>query len=121
MRAPSSLQLCWVAKLSYALRTCSPLSLLDAQVQFDQALRALLEKVVTALDSLGVKHQRVVKESLSASLSEQPQVKDIVKEVEDYLKTYSSAGMDISWYVEGIRYGSKESQRWQYSNYLVTL
>ncbi|GKA66090.1 hypothetical protein Tco_0765898 [Tanacetum coccineum] len=29
-------------------------------------------------------------------------VKDIVKEVEDYLKTYSSAGMDISWYVEGI-------------------
>ncbi|GJW59222.1 hypothetical protein Tco_0105953 [Tanacetum coccineum] len=31
------------------------------------------------------------------------QVKDIVKEVEDYLKTYSSARMDISWYVEGIR------------------
>ncbi|GJX57283.1 hypothetical protein Tco_0287180 [Tanacetum coccineum] len=26
------------------------------------------------------------------------QVKDIVKEVEDHLKTYSSAGMDISWY-----------------------
>ncbi|GJT67580.1 hypothetical protein Tco_1019060 [Tanacetum coccineum] len=25
------------------------------------------------------------------------QVKDIVKEVEDYLKTYSSAGMDNSW------------------------
>ncbi|GJX37351.1 hypothetical protein Tco_0250654 [Tanacetum coccineum] len=31
------------------------------------------------------------------------QVKDIVKEVEDYLKTYSLAGMDISWYVDGIR------------------
>ncbi|GJW64606.1 putative reverse transcriptase domain-containing protein [Tanacetum coccineum] len=31
------------------------------------------------------------------------QVKDIVKEVEDHLKTYSSVGMDISWYVEGIR------------------
>ncbi|GKC98451.1 hypothetical protein Tco_1168726 [Tanacetum coccineum] len=30
------------------------------------------------------------------------QVKDIVKEIKDYLKTYSSAGMDISWYVEGI-------------------
>ncbi|GJY73680.1 hypothetical protein Tco_0478111, partial [Tanacetum coccineum] len=29
------------------------------------------------------------------------QVKDIVKEVKDYLKTYSSAGMDIIWYVEG--------------------
>ncbi|GKD23337.1 hypothetical protein Tco_1225040 [Tanacetum coccineum] len=26
-------------------------------------------------------------------------VKDIVKEVKDYLKAYSSAGMDISWYV----------------------
>ncbi|GKB33234.1 hypothetical protein Tco_0872635 [Tanacetum coccineum] len=31
------------------------------------------------------------------------QVKDIVKKVKDYLNTYSSAGMDISWYVEGIR------------------
>nr|GFA26621.1 hypothetical protein [Tanacetum cinerariifolium] len=30
------------------------------------------------------------------------QVKDIVKEVEDYLKTYSSSEMDIRWYVEGI-------------------
>ncbi|GJV48728.1 hypothetical protein Tco_1438940 [Tanacetum coccineum] len=49
------------------------------------------------------------------------QVKDIVKEVEDHLKTYSSAEMDISWYVEGIRQGSKESQRWQYSDYPVTL
>ncbi|GJQ89140.1 hypothetical protein Tco_0000279 [Tanacetum coccineum] len=27
------------------------------------------------------------------------QVKDIVKEVKDYLKTYSSAGMDISWHL----------------------
>ncbi|GJW76277.1 retrovirus-related pol polyprotein from transposon TNT 1-94 [Tanacetum coccineum] len=27
------------------------------------------------------------------------QVKDIVKEVADYLKTYSSAGMDISWFL----------------------
>ncbi|GKA51614.1 hypothetical protein Tco_0744810 [Tanacetum coccineum] len=49
------------------------------------------------------------------------QVKDIVKEVEDYLKTYLSAEMDISWYVEGIRCGFKESQGWQYSDYLVTL
>ncbi|GJW61511.1 PIN-LIKES 3-like protein [Tanacetum coccineum] len=37
------------------------------------------------------------------------QVKDIVKEVEDHLKRYSSVGMDISWYVEGIRCGSKDS------------
>ncbi|GKE68415.1 hypothetical protein Tco_1526487, partial [Tanacetum coccineum] len=49
------------------------------------------------------------------------QVQDIVKEVEDHLKTYSSAGMDISWYVEGIRCGSKKSQGWQYSDYPVTL
>ncbi|GKE11047.1 hypothetical protein Tco_1414598 [Tanacetum coccineum] len=27
------------------------------------------------------------------------QFRDIIKEVKDYLKTYSSAGMDISWYV----------------------
>ncbi|GJV13077.1 hypothetical protein Tco_1354618 [Tanacetum coccineum] len=31
------------------------------------------------------------------------QVKDIIKKVKDHLKTYSSSGMDISWYVEGIR------------------
>nr|GEV65395.1 peptidase C48, SUMO/sentrin/Ubl1 [Tanacetum cinerariifolium] len=30
-------------------------------------------------------------------------VKDIIKKVEDHLKTYSSAVMDISWHVEGIR------------------
>ncbi|GKC43300.1 hypothetical protein Tco_1061022, partial [Tanacetum coccineum] len=40
-----------VAKLSYALRTCSPLSFLEAQVQFDQALRTSLKKVVTASGS----------------------------------------------------------------------
>ncbi|GKF58503.1 hypothetical protein Tco_0172040, partial [Tanacetum coccineum] len=37
-----------VAKISYDLRTCSPLSLLEVQVQFDKALRASLEKIVTA-------------------------------------------------------------------------
>ncbi|GKA14510.1 hypothetical protein Tco_0694156, partial [Tanacetum coccineum] len=40
-----------VAKLSYALRTCSPLYLLAAQILFDQVLRASLEKVVTASGS----------------------------------------------------------------------
>nr|GEU91437.1 gypsy/Ty3 retroelement polyprotein [Tanacetum cinerariifolium] len=34
-----------------------------------------------------------------------------LKEIEDYLKTYSSAEMDISWYVEGIQCGFKESQK----------
>lgn len=37
-----------VAKLSYTLRTCSPLYLQEAQVQFDQSLRTSLEKIVTA-------------------------------------------------------------------------
>ncbi|GJV76459.1 hypothetical protein Tco_1508043, partial [Tanacetum coccineum] len=37
-----------VAKLSYALRTCSPIYLLEAQVQFDHVLRVSLEKIVTA-------------------------------------------------------------------------
>ncbi|GKA65972.1 hypothetical protein Tco_0765679 [Tanacetum coccineum] len=32
------------------------------------------------------------------------QVNDIVKEVEDYLKTYSSAGMDISWQDKSIKH-----------------
>ncbi|GKD49661.1 hypothetical protein Tco_1278637 [Tanacetum coccineum] len=37
----------------------------------------------------------------SASDIKRIQVRDIVKEVEDYLKTYSSDRMDISWYVDG--------------------
>ncbi|GJU52798.1 homeodomain-like protein [Tanacetum coccineum] len=58
-------------------------------------------------DSLSTKHQRAVKElaecKASVSNLRRIQVKDIVKEVEYYLKTYSSAGMYISWYVEEIR------------------
>ncbi|GJU16882.1 hypothetical protein Tco_1144848 [Tanacetum coccineum] len=57
----------------------------------------------------------------SASNLRRIQVKDIFKDVEDYLKTYSSGGMNISLYVEGIRCGSKESQRWQYSDYPITI
>ncbi|GJR36350.1 hypothetical protein Tco_1212034 [Tanacetum coccineum] len=38
----------------------------------------------------------------SASNLRRIQVRDIIKEVEDHLKAYSSAGMDISWYVDGI-------------------
>ncbi|GJT76861.1 hypothetical protein Tco_1043586 [Tanacetum coccineum] len=44
----------------------------------------------------------------SASNLKHIHVKDIVKEVEDYLKTYSLAEMDINWCVEGIRCGFKE-------------
>ncbi|GKB66314.1 hypothetical protein Tco_0927726 [Tanacetum coccineum] len=58
-------------------------------------------------DSLSSKHQRAVKGlteyKASASNLRRIQVEGIIKEVKDYLKTYSSAGMDISWYVKGIR------------------
>ncbi|GJZ14843.1 retrovirus-related pol polyprotein from transposon TNT 1-94 [Tanacetum coccineum] len=52
-------------------------------------------------DQLSAKHQLAVKGlsecRASKSNIRRIQVKDIVKEVEDYLKTYSSVGMDISW------------------------
>ncbi|GJV98263.1 hypothetical protein Tco_1553515 [Tanacetum coccineum] len=51
-------------------------------------------------DPLSAKHSRAVKGlsecKASKSNIRRIQVKDIVKEVEDYLKIYSSAGMDIS-------------------------
>ncbi|GJY05716.1 MAK10-like protein [Tanacetum coccineum] len=51
---------------------------------------------------VSAKHQLAVKGlsecKASKSNIRRNQVKDIVKEVEDYLKTYSSAGMDNSWY-----------------------
>ncbi|GJU26384.1 hypothetical protein Tco_1165005 [Tanacetum coccineum] len=52
-----------------------------------------------------VRAREIVEKNLDALESNvrRIQVNDIVKEVEDYLKTYSSAGMDNSWYVEGIR------------------
>ncbi|GJV99460.1 hypothetical protein Tco_1554712 [Tanacetum coccineum] len=48
-----------------------------------------------------------LKHSLESNLK-RIQLKDIVKEVEDYLKTYLSAGMDISWYVDGIHWRFEE-------------
>ncbi|GJZ83427.1 hypothetical protein Tco_0648600 [Tanacetum coccineum] len=57
-------------------------------------------------DLLSAKHQPMIKGlangKASASNLRDIQVEDIVKEVEDYLKTYSSAEMDIKWYVEGM-------------------
>ena len=37
-----------VRRLFYALRTCPPESFREAQIQFDNALRTSLEKIVTA-------------------------------------------------------------------------
>ncbi|GKD09081.1 hypothetical protein Tco_1188766 [Tanacetum coccineum] len=58
-------------------------------------------------DQLSAKHKLAVKGLSECKALESNmrliQVKDIVKEVEDYLKTYSSARMDISMFVEGIR------------------
>nr|GEU57991.1 putative reverse transcriptase domain-containing protein [Tanacetum cinerariifolium] len=61
----------------------------------------LSTRLIGIEDPLSAKHQRTVKGlaecKASASNIRRIQVKDIVKEVEDYLKTYSSAEMDISW------------------------
>ncbi|GKA78806.1 hypothetical protein Tco_0785343, partial [Tanacetum coccineum] len=77
------------------------------------------QRLVECKASSGI--EGIAKCKASASNLRRIQVKDIIKEVEDYLKTYSSAVMDISWYVEGIRCGFKDSQRWQCFDYLVTL
>ncbi|GKC77509.1 hypothetical protein Tco_1128283, partial [Tanacetum coccineum] len=57
-------------------------------------------------DPLSAKHQPMIKGladgKASASNLRDIQVKDIIKEVKDYLKTYSPAEMDIRWYVEGM-------------------
>ncbi|GJZ62277.1 retrovirus-related pol polyprotein from transposon TNT 1-94 [Tanacetum coccineum] len=57
------------------------------------------EDMVLSIERPADRHQWVLKDSLSAkppaSNLRRIQVKDIVKEVEDHLKTYSSAGMDI--------------------------
>ncbi|GJX40749.1 hypothetical protein Tco_0255739 [Tanacetum coccineum] len=59
-------------------------------------------------DLLSAKHQRAVKGLVeckaSASNLRRIQVKDIVKEVEYILKTYSSAGMDITWRENSIKH-----------------
>ncbi|GKA46872.1 hypothetical protein Tco_0739755, partial [Tanacetum coccineum] len=56
---------------------------------------------------LSAKHQLATKGLSKCKASESNvrriQVKDTIKEVEDYLKAYSSAEMDNNWYVEGIR------------------
>ncbi|GKA20479.1 hypothetical protein Tco_0700468 [Tanacetum coccineum] len=94
---------------------------LQKQIKVDSEI----SKEIREEDQLSAKHQLAVKGLSECKASESNirriQVKYIVKKVEDYLKTYSSAGMDISWYVEGIRLGFKESQRWQYSDFAITL
>nr|GEV54474.1 hypothetical protein [Tanacetum cinerariifolium] len=54
-------------------------------------------------DQLTAKHQLVIKGLADGKASvrnlKDIQIKDIVKEVKDYLKTYSSAEMDIRWFL----------------------
>nr|GEU71409.1 hypothetical protein [Tanacetum cinerariifolium] len=66
---------------------------------------------LTIYEKFRLKTLGLAKYKASVSNLRRIQVKDIGKEVEDHSKTYSSAGMDISLYVEGIRCGSKESLR----------
>ncbi|GKB36549.1 hypothetical protein Tco_0881491, partial [Tanacetum coccineum] len=57
-------------------------------------------------DPLSAKHQWLIKGLADGKASARNlrdiQVNYIVNEVEDYLKTYSPAEMDIRWYVEGM-------------------
>ncbi|GJV86468.1 hypothetical protein Tco_1530406 [Tanacetum coccineum] len=66
--------------------------------------REIVEKNLDGMGmepKLSAKHQLAVKGLSECKASDSNikhiQVKDVVKKVEDYLKTYSSAGMDISW------------------------
>ncbi|GJV79966.1 hypothetical protein Tco_1515836 [Tanacetum coccineum] len=70
-------------------------------VKFDLTIEARNDVTEARKTSLGIEGLTECK--ASASNLRRIQVKDIVKEVEDYLKTYSSAEMDINWYIEGIR------------------
>ncbi|GJW40430.1 hypothetical protein Tco_0066275 [Tanacetum coccineum] len=60
-------------------------NLMELEIEFKEDVTKAREIVKDNLDGMG---QHML---------------DIVKEVKDHLKTYLSAGMDISWYVEGIR------------------
>nr|GEX44935.1 hypothetical protein [Tanacetum cinerariifolium] len=75
---------------------------IESTSDFLQA-REIVEKNV---DGLGMTRWSIILMSNLNGI----QVKDIVKEVEDYLKTYSSAEMDMSWYVDRIRRRFEESQ-----------
>ncbi|GJX61733.1 hypothetical protein Tco_0294633 [Tanacetum coccineum] len=94
---------------------------IEARDDANQARKIIQDK----LDGLGQNVSAGIKGlaecKSSVSNLRRIQVKDIIKEFKDHLKTYSSAGMDISWYVEGIRCGSKDNQRWQYLDCPVTL
>ncbi|GJU95441.1 hypothetical protein Tco_1320197 [Tanacetum coccineum] len=80
------------------LHNSIPMGSLEAEEMF-----AKLELTIEAREDVA-KARIIVKDNLDGLGQHiRIQVKDIVKEVEDHLKTYSSAGMDISWYVEGIR------------------
>ncbi|GJX54685.1 hypothetical protein Tco_0283054 [Tanacetum coccineum] len=73
--------------------------LLGLEIESRNDVTKAKEIVKDNLDGMG---QHVLKGLSECKASEgnfrRIQVKDIVKEVEDYLKTYSSAGMDISWW-----------------------
>nr|GEV45350.1 hypothetical protein [Tanacetum cinerariifolium] len=74
---------------------------LDRKAKMEVIAQESEERKIGKEDQLSAKHQLAVKGLSECKASESNirriQVKDIVKEVEDYLKTYSSAGMDISW------------------------
>ncbi|GKB35044.1 hypothetical protein Tco_0879986 [Tanacetum coccineum] len=72
----------------------------EEDIKMDETLRMWLLLLVLLARKVSAKHQLAVKGLFECKASEsnirRNQVKDIVKEVKDYLKTYSSAGMDNS-------------------------
>ncbi|GJT10339.1 hypothetical protein Tco_0857381 [Tanacetum coccineum] len=66
------------------------------------------DDVNKAKEIVSAKHQLAVKGLSECRASESNikciQVKYIVKKVKDYLKTYSSAGMDISWEIHDLNF-----------------
>ncbi|GKB22053.1 NB-ARC domains-containing protein [Tanacetum coccineum] len=80
--------------------------ILDSKRQYNLHVSFSVEPGEGNDDPLSAKHQWMIKglangKAVMSNLRD-IQVKDIVKEVEDYLKTYSSAEMDIRWCVEGM-------------------
>nr|GEV41663.1 hypothetical protein [Tanacetum cinerariifolium] len=72
-------------------------------------------------DPMSAKHQHVVNDSLSVKPQWAPQTylsQSIIKDVKDYLKTYSSARMNISCWNRPTFYDDDEEQSIQYKEYL---
>ncbi|GKE90153.1 hypothetical protein Tco_1567628, partial [Tanacetum coccineum] len=72
-------------------------SLVDQNTKVHLEMFRKLKLTIEARDDVAQVMKGLSECKASESNIKHIRVKDIVKKVEDYLKTYSSAGMDISW------------------------